>query len=135
MSFIKLLSRSRVIIPSLFISIPLYDANGDAQQIVDAPRSAAFLRWHGQDAIADHSGQNGFQRISKAIPYKTTAYVKGEKFLCTKKQIGHIRQSKIFDSEWNHVKSDGLVMYTCIGKSAEDVMDVWLVYWKRILEV
>lgn len=135
MKLLLSLSRNRVIIPSLFISIPVYESHGNAQLIVNAENSAAFIRWNGQNAVVDHSGQNGFQRISKAKPYKTTAYVRGEKFLCTKKQIGHIRQSKIFDSEWKPVKSDGLVMYTCIGKSADDVMDVWLVYWKRILEV
>lgn len=121
----------RVVIPALLISIPLYDAKGDAQKIVDAPRSAAFIRWNGQYAIADHSGQDGFERIAHAKPGKTIAYVKGEKYVCTEKQVGHICNGKMYDSKWGHASSGGLVMYTCIGKSREDVMDVWLTYWSK----
>lgn len=123
--------RNRVVIPALLISIPLYDANGDAQQIVDAPRSAAFIRWNGQDAIADHSGQNGFERIAHARPGKTIAFVKGEKYICTEKQIGHIADGKIYDSKGERVKSGGLCMYTCIGETAPGVMAVWLTYWQN----
>lgn len=120
-----------VIIPALFICIRLYDANGDAQQIVDAPRSAAFLRWHGQNAIADHSGQNGFERIAYAKPGKTIAYVRGEKYVCTEKQIGRTENGKIYDSEGERVRSGGLCMYTCIGETAPGVMAVWLTYWQN----
>ena len=123
--------RNRVVIPALLISIPLYDANGEAQQIVDAPRSAAFIRWHGQDAIADHSGQDGFERIAHAKPGKTVAYVKGEKYVCTEKQIGHIADGKIYDSKGERVRSGGLCMYTCIGETAPGVMAVWLTYWRK----
>lgn len=120
-----------VIIPALFICIRLHDANGDAQQIVDAPRSAAFIRWNGQDAIADHSGQNGFERIAHARPGKTIAFVKGEKHICTDKQIGHISDGKIYDSKGERVSSGGLCMYTCIGETEPGVMAVWLTYWKK----
>lgn len=123
--------RNRVVIPALLISIPLYDAKGNAQQIVDAPHSAAFIRWNGQDAIADHSGQDGFQRIAYARPGKTVAYVKGEKYVCTEKQIGHIADGKIYDSKGERVRSGGLCMYTCIGETAPGVMSVWLTYWSK----
>ena len=122
---------NRVVIPALLISIPLYDADGDAQKIVDAPRSAAFIRWNGQDAIADHSGQDGFQRIAYARPGKTIAYVKGEKYVCTEKQVGHIFNGKMYDRKWNHASSGGLVMYTCIGETEPGIMDVWLTYWQK----
>ena len=128
-------THGRIEIPSLRIGVPLYNSNRNAQEIVDAKNSAVFLEWKDQVAIADHSGQDGFERLAKAIPYKTMACInyKGkEYYLCTKKQVGHIVNSKIYDSNWQNVKSDGLVIYTCIGKSAEDVMDVWLTYWKRI---
>lgn len=122
---------NRVVIPSLLISIPLYDAHGNAQQIVDAKHSAAFIRWNGQYAIADHSGQDGFQRIAHAKPGKTVAYVKGDKYICTDKQIGHIAGGKIYDNAGDPVRSGGLCMYTCIGETAPGVMAVWLTYWQK----
>lgn len=128
-------THGRIEIPSLRIGVPLYDSNRNAQEIVDAKNSAVFLEWKNQVAIADHSGQDGFERLAKAIPYKTIAcinYKSKEYYLCTKKQVGHIVSSKIYDFNWQNVKSDGLVIYTCIGKSAGDTMDVWLTYWKRI---
>jgi len=128
-------THGRIEIPSLRIGVPLYNSNGNAQKIVDNKKSAVFLEWEDQIAIADHSGQDGFERLANAIPYQTLAYIdyKGkEYYLCTKKQVGHIVNDRIYDSKWEHAKSGGLVIYTCIGKSAEDVMDAWLTYWKRI---
>ena len=135
-------THGRIEIPSLSISLPLYEASTNAQKIVDDKNSAAFIKWLDQDVIVDHSGQDGFERLEKAIPKSTIAYVvynngkSTERYICTKKQIGHIKtvggKNKLLDSQWQHPKSGCLLMYTCIKKSAPDVMDVWLIYWKRI---
>ena len=127
-------THGRIEIPSLLIGIPLYDGDGKtAQDIVDAPQSAVFLRWRTQDVIADHSFQDGFQRLRWAVPGKTVAYIDNdgrEAYICVQKQVGHIRD-KLYDSQWQEAKPGGLVMYTCIGESDPDTMDVWLTYWKK----
>lgn len=133
-------THGRIEIPSLRISIPLYNTNGNAQEIVDKKNSAAYIQWKNQAAIVDHSGQDGFERLAKAIPNSTIAYIdqngKREKYLCVKKQIGHIKlgnKNQLVDANWKSADSNnGLVMYTCIKKSASDIMDVWLIYWKKI---
>ena len=135
-------THGRIEIPSLFISLPLYDTHGNAQEIVDMKKAAAYIQWVKQAAIVDHSGQDGFERIAKAIPGQTLAYIEykdgkiKERYICTKKQVGHIKtingKNKIFDSNGKTPVSGGIVMYTCIGRSAPDVMDVWLTYWKKI---
>ena len=38
-------THGRVEIPSLSISLPLYEASTDAQKIVDDKNSAAFIKW------------------------------------------------------------------------------------------
>ena len=135
-------THGRIEIPSLYVSLPLYDTHGNAQEVVDMKNAAAFIQWVKQAAIVDHSGQDGFERIAKAIPGSTLAYIEyndgkvKERYVCTKKQIGHIRtengKNKIYDADWKTPVSNGLVMYTCIKKSAANVMDVWLTYWKKI---
>lgn len=131
----------RLFIPGAFISIRLYLAdNHNAQSIVDAKWSAAYIKWKGQDAIADHSGQDGLQRIRYVKENKTRAYVtregRREVYVCTKKQIGHRVEKpkiRILDADWKPVTNyGGLVIYTCIGEDADGNMDLWLTYWQKI---
>ena len=124
-------TQNYVIIPALRICIRLYDTHGNAQAIVDKKNAAAFIRWRDEYAIADHSGQDGFERLAHATPWKTIAFVKGVKYICTDKQIGHIENGKIYDSKDGPVRSGGLCMYTCIGETAPGVMAVWLTYWQN----
>ena len=133
-------SHGRIEIPSLRISLPLYDAKNNAQQIVDTKNAAAFIKWSTQDVIVDHSGQDGFERLARAIPNSTTLYIEyinkpKETYICTQKQIGHIQigtKNKLLDSKWKPPQSGGLILYTCIKQSSPTVMDVWLTYWKKL---
>ena len=134
-------THGRIEIPALKIRFPVYEAaNGNAQKIVDDKNSAAYINWHTQIAIVDHSGQDGFERLAKAQPGVTTGHIdfqnRTERILCVKKQIGHIllgEKNKLVDANWQPADSHGgVVMYTCIKKSASNIMDVWLTYWKRV---
>ena len=134
-------THGRIEIPNLKISLPLYDAKGDAQTIVDRKNAAAFIKWSNQDVIADHSGQDGFERLEFATPGNTLAFIvynngkPSETYICTQKQIGHIlmgTKNKLVDAKNVPPQSNGLIMYTCIHESAINIMDVWLTYWKKI---
>lgn len=137
-------SQGRLEIDELDIGVPLYDtANGDAQALIDNEESAAYLRWYGQVAIADHANQANFSNLSWAVPGKTVAVIDRkaaqDRFVCYRTQIGHIRigargSNQVFDEDWKPVhgqNNNGLTIYTCIGKPAKDVMDVRLTYWRR----
>ena len=128
----------RIEIPDLQISIPLYRGKDDPQGVVDRKNAAAFLEWKDQNVIVDHTGQDGFEKLEKAVPSQTLAYIdfgfKKERYMCTRKQIGHLLlgdTNKIRDANYVFPKSPGLIIYTCKGLSAPNVMDIWLTYWKR----
>lgn len=135
-------SHGRLEIPNLFISVPLYDAldAADRQRVVDNPDSAVHFRLGVQDVIADHTGQANFQNLNLAKPGMTaTIDRKTSKtvYRMVQSQVGHIRISplgnRLFDQDWVQVSTQnagGLCIYTCMGKSAEDVMDVRLTYWQ-----
>ncbi len=139
-------THGRLEIPELHISVPLYDAHdGNQQEIVDEPQSAVYMRWGQQGAIADHSNQDRFSNLNRVRPWHTIATIDRqsakEKFRCYRTQVGHIRTAeganRIFDSGWKPVYAQnpgGLCIYTCIGRSAEDVMDVCLTYWLPVAE-
>ena len=62
-----------------------------------------------------------------------------KQYRCVKSQIGHLRISntgnRLFDENWVPAydqNPNGLTMYTCMNKSAADVMDVRLTYWQPI---
>jgi hypothetical protein len=124
----------------LRISIPLNDAdNANSQYIVDRKDSAACMKAKNYMLIADHSGQDGFERLGNVVPHTTVAYINmqtyKERYVCIRKQIGHIiigEKNKLVDANYNPISEYDLVMYTCIKRSAKNVMDVWLTYWKRL---
>ena len=134
-------SQGRLEIPELAIGVPLYDTTtGSAQKIVDDENSAAYLFWGDQIAIADHSSQANFNNLNNAVPSRTTAYIvrpgRTERYVCAQTQIGHIKigssGNQIYDCKWRPVYQQNrgrLTIYTCIQKSAQDVMDVRLTYW------
>lgn len=138
-------SQGRLEINELGISVPLYDTSrGDAQKLVDDVDSAAYLRWGTQVAVADHACQANFANLSRAVPGRTIAVIdrktSQEQYMCYRTQVGHIRiiapgNNNIYDANWAPVKTQnagGLTIYTCMGKSAEDVMDIRLTYWKKV---
>ena len=135
-------SHGRLEIPGLFISVPLYDAldAADRQRVVDNPDSAVHFRLGVQDVIADHAGQANFQNLNLARSGMVATIDEREKktsYQFTQSQVGHIRISalgnRLFDQNWQQVAAQnagGLCIYTCMGKSADDVMDVRLTYWQ-----
>lgn len=137
-------THGRLEIQELNISVPLYDARGLAsQRVVDNRNSAAFMRWQKQIAIADHCDQANFSNLNKVRAGSTTAVIDlrntQERFICVSSQVGHIRLAesgnRIFDRNWNPANTQnegGLCIYTCIEKSAPDVMDVRLTFWRPI---
>lgn len=127
-------------IQRLGIAVPLYAANNidDAQRIVDKQNSAVLLRWATQMVSADHSSQK-FSRL-KHVRVGDMAFIEkkdGKKrpFQCVKTQVGHIRTengvNKLYDANWQKVslRKGILTVYSCLGKSAPNVMDVTLTYW------
>ena len=135
--------RGRLEIPDLDISVPLYDTYGkDSQKIVDTYNSAAYLHWGEQVAIADHASQANFIRLNQVREGITDAYIVNqgarEKYVCYQSQVGHIQtvngKNQIYDAKWRSVftqNTSGLTIYTCMQRSAPDVMDIRLTYWKK----
>ena len=128
-------------IPSLRISVPLYYPGvRSAQEITDDKNSAACFPWGGQTVIADHSHQGNFSMLNLAKAGQTVATVDSENgrqaYLCSRSQVGHLKTTEygneLYDEEWAKVAGQnpgGLCIYTCIAKSARDVMDVRLTFW------
>ena len=137
-------TRGRLEIPELNISVPLNGTeSGGAQKVIDREDSAVYLIWPNNITIADHCHQANFSNLNKSVPGRTKAYIvtpdskKG--YVCYKTQVGHIKiggtSNVLYDHNWEAVykkNQGGLTMYTCIEKSAPDVMDVRLTYWKPI---
>lgn len=138
----------RLFIPSLFIFVKLTPVASSnlAQEAVDKYNSAAIWNWNNLTLIADHNNQANFKNINKAIPGKTKLYLLDKvnrKFICDKTEVGHISNlrvdntgGKLCDANWNSIfrqNLDGLMIYTCIRKSAIDVMDVRLTHWKEVI--
>lgn len=136
-------SSGRLEIPELGISVPLYNtSSGSAQAIVDSLDSAVYLRWgNGQIAIADHANQANFSNLEYAQVDKTRAFIDSGTsrvpYVCYRSQVGHIKTdvggNSIFDEAWNPVfwqNAGGLTIYTCIHRSAPNIMDIRLTYWR-----
>lgn len=141
-------SSGRLEIPELDISVPLYDTSvGSAQRIVDNLDSAVYLRWgNGQIAIADHSNQANFSNLEHAKAGESKAFIDSGtsrvQYVCYRSQVGHIKTdvggNSIFDEAWNPVfwqNAGGLTIYTCIHRSAPNIMDIRLTYWKPVSEL
>ncbi len=134
----------RLEIPELQISVPVYKTeNGNAQAICDKKDSAVYLNWGNQFAIVDHCDQANFSNLNRVRVGLTMATVdlqtSKKQYRCVKSQIGHLRISntgnRLFDKNWVPAydqNPNGLTMYTCMHKSAADVMDVRLTYWQPI---
>ena len=137
-------TKGRVEIPDLHISVPLYDTSvGAAQQIVDNQNSAVYLHWPAQNAIADHASQANFSNLSNVIVGSTTMSIEtpnnARYYRCVKSQVGHIKttngSNRIFDENWESPyiqNTGGICIYTCLGRSAPDIMDVRLTYWQPV---
>ena len=131
-------------IPTLSINVPIYDrVSGSGQEIIDRADSAVRFKQGPLTIICDHCTHANFMRLNAAVPEHTRAFiVKGifnrERYVCTGSEVGHILISdsgnRLYDSQWRHVYQthEGLCIYTCMRKSAEDVMDVRLTFWKKI---
>lgn len=137
-------SHGRLEIPTLNISIPLYEASGStSQKVVDDQDSAAFIRYGTQNIIADHVSQANFSNLIKSRPGKTVANITyedgtSEKYLCMVSQIGHIKPGEnnknnhMFDWRWTPIRGKnpgGLTIYTCMGYAHDGIQDVTITYW------
>lgn len=128
-------------IPSLKIRVPLYcPGEKSAQEITDDRYSAACFPWGGLTVIADHSHQGTFSMLNLAKAGKTVAVIDDghaqKEYVCSSSQVGHLKSAEygneLYDAEWAEVAGQndgGLCIYTCIAKSARDVMDVRLTFW------
>ena len=132
-------SHGRLEIPSIGISVPLYN-DGDKQKIVDEPDSAVWFKFGVQDCIADHNYQ-GFSKINDVVPEETVAVIlspdKRVEYICFRSEVGHIISSggmnKLRDAHWDYVNLQnpgGLCIYTCLEKSGNGIMDVRLTFWR-----
>ena len=137
----------RLEIADLDIRVPVNNTRiGSAQAVIDARDSAVYLNWGNQKAIADHACQANFSNLNQAVVGKTKAVLdrgtSKEQFLCVDSQIGHIKTESgvntLYDSKWRfaHLQNPGgLAIYTCIQRSAPDIMDVRLTYWQPIEKI
>ena len=137
-------THGRLEIPYLHISVPLYDAStgADKQRVVDDADSAVYFRLGVQDVIADHASQANFQNLNMARIGMVAIIDERDRqtsYRLVQTQVGHIRISplgnSLFDQNWQRVSTQnagGLCIYTCRGKSAENVMDVCLTYWQPL---
>lgn len=128
-------------IPSLNISVPLYEGD-NTQAIVDDSDSAVWFRLGVQDCIADHCHQGGFSRIKDAKPGKTTAWVTTSAgktlYTCTRSETGRLVNESgkhyLRDAYMQPVhkqNAGGLCIYTCTGKSDKEITYVYLTYWRK----
>lgn len=127
-------------IPSLNISVPLYEGD-NTQAIVDDSDSAVWFRLGVQDCIADHCHQGGFSRIKDAKP-GTVAWVTTpsgkDKYICIRSDTGHlVNESGKYYLRDAHMQPvyqlnpGGLCIYTCTGKSDSQKTYVYLTYWRK----
>lgn len=130
-------------IPSLWIFVPLFERKaGNGQDIVDRADSAVFFCWDDLTIIVDHSHQNNFSNLNKAIPGRTKLYIysKGTKrYICDKTEVGHLKlingHNMLYDKDWQsvyHQQLDGLIVYTCIKRVRADVIDIRLTHWREV---
>ena len=130
----------RLIIPTLSINVPVFFGKDGAsrQEIIDKENSAVYFTWGPLTVIADHSSQANFHNLNKAKPGETIAYLCGDrvkKYICDRSEVGHIVSdggNRLYDSRWMPVHENvkhGVCMYTCIERSAKNIMDVRLTHW------
>ncbi len=134
-----------LVIPSLFIIVPLYECKyGETrQEVVDRPNSALIWNWGDLSLIADHSNQENFSNLNKAIPNRTKLYIYGDKevkkYICDSSEVGFIRtesgHNNLYNSKGHLVFSlnlKGLVIYTCIERVSPTMTNVRLTHWKEV---
>lgn len=138
----------KIMIPELAINVPVYwkKEGTNGQDIVDAPNSAVIFKWTKScdlKVIADHSSQSNFRNLNRAKVNETEAYLDLDKrrikHRCIVSEVGHIKtvngRNFLFGEDWLSIypkHHDGICIYTCIKRSAPDVMDVRLTFWKEV---
>ena len=114
--------------------VSCYDSKKN-QSVVDKKDSAAYMTdandYFGFTIIGDHSKQ-GFSKIKKSIPGKTTAVIDfgtyKETYICTKKFKGR-NVGDLVDLDGNSIagqNNGGLTMYTC-----NDDGTVTITFWEK----
>lgn len=122
-------------IKSLGVSVKAYDSSLTnprigAQKLCDRKNSAAAFDYGTQYVIADHKHQ-GFSKIKKAVPGKTTCTFKGKTYKCWKKFNGKNTGTHLTTTagkKITNMNKNGLTMYTC----NQNWRNVTIVFWKRV---
>lgn len=125
----------RFIIPDVGINVAVFDCNNadlaGEQNAVDAEDSASWFMWGTEGIIADHNEQ-GFYRITSAVPNETVAYIQNgtqfNKYMCVEAGIGKNTQYALLDK--NNIsflnRADGYtVAYTCYNGWRTIYYTVW----------
>lgn len=137
---------ARLFIPQLDIAVRVFKrpvaTAGNGQEIVDAIDSAVYFNMGALEIIADHCDQSNFGNLVHSEIGKTKAFLVWKdhdcEYECVGVEVGHITiagvGNRLYDGNWNpiYTHQDGLCIYTCLEKSAPDVMDVQLTFWKSI---
>ena len=130
-------------IPSLLIFTSVYERKtGNGQDIIDRPDSAVMFQWNRLTIIADHSHQNNFGNLNRAIPGKTKLYLingRVQSFVCDSTEVGFIYRTPTMNilhnskgEELYRLGLDGLVIYTCVAQKTPNAVDVRLTHWHKI---
>jgi hypothetical protein len=121
-------------IAALGIDVPLYSAYDDAQTIVDAEQSAAYMDWYAVPVIADHAAQNNFRNIAAAAGQAAVITRGGMQtaYVCTGVYQGENNgDDLIVNGESFLTGGHGdLIMYTCM--SADEGRMVYVTVWNRM---
>jgi hypothetical protein len=118
-------------ISSLGIDVPLYTAYDDAQTIVDADQSAAYMDWYSVPLIADHAGQNNFHNLAVAAG-QTAVITRGGSqtaYICSGVYQGINTVDDLIVNGESYLTSvhGNLIIYTCIN--AQDTSQVYVTTW------
>ena len=127
-------SAGHLTIAALGIDVPLYTAADDAQSIVDAPQSAAYIDWYAVPVIADHAAQENFRHLADAAGQTALIMQNGVQkiYKCTEVYQGMNTGDDLTVNGTSCLTgADGdLIMYTCI--SSGDGSQVYIAAWQRI---
>lgn len=133
-------THGRFKIPDLGVDVALYDSDGNAREIVDAPDSAVFHSYGTSDGyVGDHCSEDGgFCWLQWAVEGKTIAeivYADGstEYWICRHKYYDCLLQDGSLTIGTGQKPADiyvgGLWTFTCLDRSGVRQIGIW---WESI---